>query len=115
MSAAVLDSLGKGNQQPSGGERRSDVTKAEFIERVAARRGVSKREAAAIVEDVLETISDALGDGDDVSLPGFGKFSVRHRPERSGVNPRNGERVRIPDGRVPKFAPGSALRAAVSR
>ena len=89
------------------------MTKAEFIERLAMRRGVSRRDAAATVDDVLSVITEALEDGDSISFTGFGKFSVHKRAERTGVNPRTGERVRIPAARVPKFAAGSSLKAAV--
>ncbi len=89
------------------------MTKAEFIERLAMRRGVSRREAGAAVGDVLAEISEVLEQGESVSFTGFGKFSVHRRPERSGVNPRTGERVRIPAALVPKFAAGSTLKAAV--
>ena len=89
------------------------MTKAEFIERLAARRGVSRRDAAAMLDDVLGTITEVLESGDSITFTGFGKFSVYRRPERAGVNPRTGERVRIPAARVPKFAAGSGLKAAV--
>lgn len=89
------------------------MTKAEFIERLAARRGVSRRDAAAMVNDVLGVITETLESGDSITFTGFGKFSVHHRPERVGVNPRTGERVRIPAARVPKFAAGSGLKASV--
>jgi len=89
------------------------VTKAEFIERLAARRNVSRREAATMVDDVLGVITETLERGDTITFTGFGKFSVHQRPERTGVNPRTGERVRVPAARVPKFAAGTGLRAAV--
>ena len=66
-----------------------------------------------MVDDVLGVIADTLERGGDISFTGFGKFSVHGRPERDGVNPRTGERVRIPAARVPKFAAGSRLKAAV--
>ena len=90
------------------------MTKQEFIDRVAQRSGLQRREAQRAVEAFLETITDALSQGDDVAFTGFGKFTTQRRAERQGVNPRNpGERVTIPASTVPKFTAGSALKTAV--
>jgi DNA-binding protein HU-beta len=90
------------------------VTKAEFIDKVADRSGLSKKDAAAAVDAFLEAVEDALKNGDTVTFTGFGKFSTQHRAARTGVNPRNpGEKVHIPAATVPKFSAGSALKAAV--
>jgi DNA-binding protein HU-beta len=90
------------------------VTKADFVEQIAGRTGLSKRDAGAAVDAVLETISDSLKKGEDVAFTGFGKFSVQNRAARTGVNPRNpSEKVNIPASKVPKFSAGSGLKAAV--
>jgi DNA-binding protein HU-beta len=90
------------------------VTKAEFIDQIATKAGLTKKDAGAAVEAVLATISDTLKGGGDVSFTGFGKFHVQNRAARTGVNPRNpGEKVNIPAAKVPKFSAGSALKAAV--
>jgi DNA-binding protein HU-beta len=90
------------------------VTKAEFIDQIASKSGLTKKDAGAAVEAVLATISDTLKSGGDVSFTGFGKFHVQNRAARTGVNPRNpGEKVNIPAAKVPKFSAGSALKAAV--
>jgi DNA-binding protein HU-beta len=90
------------------------VTKAEFIDRVADKSGLSKKDAAAAVDAFLEAVEDALKNGDTVTFTGFGKFTTQHRAARTGVNPRNpGEKVHIPAATVPKFSAGSALKAAV--
>ena len=90
------------------------MTKAEFIDQIAAKAGLTKKDAGAAVEAVLATISDTLKSGGDVSFTGFGKFHVQNRAARTGVNPRNpGEKVNIPAAKVPKFSAGSALKAAV--
>ena len=89
------------------------MTKSEFIDRVASKSGLSKKDATTAVDATLESIKDALRSGDDVVFTGFGKFSVQMRKERAGVNPRNNERVIIPAGKVPKFSAGSQLKAAV--
>jgi DNA-binding protein HU-beta len=90
------------------------VTKSEFIDQVANRTGLSKRDAGNAVEAVLGTISETLKGGGDVTFTGFGKFSVQQRAARQGVNPRNpGQKVDIPASTVPKFTAGSALKSAV--
>ncbi len=89
------------------------MTKAEFIDSVAAKANLSKKEAGAAVDAVLDTISGTLAGGGDVAFTGFGKFHVQSRAARTGVNPRTGEKVNIPAGKVPKFTPGSSLKASV--
>ena len=90
------------------------MTKGEFIEQVANRSGLSKRDAQSAVEATLATIQDTLKSGGDINFTGFGKFSVQNRAARQGVNPRNpGQKVDIPASRVPKFSAGSALKSAV--
>ena len=89
------------------------MTKGEFIDKVAARANLSKREATSAVDAVLSTISDTLGRGGDVTFTGFGKFHVQNRAARTGVNPRTGQKQPIPASKVPKFTAGSALKGAV--
>jgi DNA-binding protein HU-beta len=89
------------------------VTKSEFVEQVASRSGLNKSEAEKAVNAALETISDALGRGSDVTLTGFGKFHVTERSARQGVNPATGEKIQIAASKAPKFTPGSALKSVV--
>jgi DNA-binding protein HU-beta len=99
---------------PSIRGRVGQVTKAEFIDKVADKSGLSKKDAGAAVDAFLATVEDALKRGDAVTFTGFGKFSTQHRAARTGVNPRNpGEKVQIPAATVPKFTAGSALKSAV--
>jgi DNA-binding protein HU-beta len=90
------------------------VTKQEFVERVASKSGLSRKDASEAVDAFLDSITDALRSGEDVAFTGFGKFSVQNRAARQGVNPRNPtERVQIPASKVPKFSAGSQLKQAV--
>ena len=90
------------------------MTKQEFVDAVAQRSGLGKREAAQAVDAVLDTITDALVRRDSVSFTGFGKFMTSERKARMGVNPRNpGQKVHIPAATVPKFTSGSTLKQAV--
>jgi DNA-binding protein HU-beta len=89
------------------------MTKQDFVDRVAQKTGLGRREAAKAVDAFIESITEALKARDDVSFTGFGKFSTSERAERQGVNPRSGEKVTIPAATVPKFSAGSALKTAV--
>jgi len=90
------------------------LTKAEFIERVSNDERIeSKKAASDAVEAVIDGIVDSLKSGEDVNFTGFGKFSVNERGPRQGVNPRTGERITIPGGKVPKFSAGAGLKNAV--
>ena len=89
------------------------MTKQEFVDAVADRAGMSKRDAGEAVDAMLDTITDALKKRDAITFTGFGKFSTSDRAARQGVNPRTGERVQIAATTVPKFTAGSALKSAV--
>jgi DNA-binding protein HU-beta len=90
------------------------VTKQEFVDAVAQKANLGKREAAQAVDAVLETITDALKRRDQINFTGFGKFGTSDRKARMGVNPRNpSEKVHIPAATVPKFTAGSKLKQQV--
>jgi DNA-binding protein HU-beta len=90
------------------------VTKQEFVDKVATKANLSRRDAAAAVDAFLDSITEALRGGDDVAFTGFGKFTTQHRKARQGVNPRNpSQKVQIPASTVPKFSAGSQLKQAV--
>jgi DNA-binding protein HU-beta len=89
------------------------VTKQEFVDKVATKSGLTRRDAGKAVEAVLDSITEALKSRQDVSFTGFGKFSTSDRAARQGVNPRTKEKVTIPAATVPKFSAGSALKSAV--
>lgn len=89
------------------------MTKQDFIDQVAERGGLSKKDATDAVEAVLGQILDSLVSGEDINFTGFGKFHVAERGPRQGVNPQTRERITIPGGKVPRFSAGSALKKAV--
>ncbi len=90
------------------------MTKQEFVDQVASKSGLGRREASKAVDAFLETVQDALKNGDSVSFTGFGKFSTSQRAARQGVNPRQpGQKVDIPAATVPKFTAGSGLKNAL--
>jgi DNA-binding protein HU-beta len=95
-------------------DEEATLTKSEFIDKIAGDDRIgSKKAAGDAVEAVLDGVIAALKSGQDVNFTGFGKFSVNERGPRQGVNPRTGERITIPGGKVPKFSAGAGLKAAV--
>ena len=90
------------------------MNKSQLIAAVAADSGLSKADSARAVESMLDTVTKTLKKGDEVSLTGFGKFSVIRRAARQGVNPRTGERVKIKASKAPKFSAGATLKQAIS-
>jgi DNA-binding protein HU-beta len=89
------------------------VTKQEFVDQVADRASLSKKDAAGAVDAFLDTVEDALKRGSEVAFSGFGKFSVSQRSAREGRNPATGERIQIAASRVPRFTAGAGLKKAV--
>jgi len=90
------------------------MNKSQLIDAVADDTGFTKVDAGVAVESVINTITKTLKKGDEVSITGFGKFSVVKRAARQGVNPRTGERVKIKASKAPKFSSGASLKQAVS-
>ena len=89
------------------------MNKTELVAAVAAKAELSKKDAEAAVNAVFDSVKDALAEGDQVSLIGFGTFSVKTRAARTGLNPRTKETIEIPESKVPAFKAGSALKDAV--
>jgi DNA-binding protein HU-beta len=89
------------------------VTKSEFVDQVAERANLSKKEAGEAVDAVLDTIEDTLKRGSEVTFSGFGKFHVAERGAREGRNPSTGEKIQISASKVPKFTAGSGLKKSV--
>lgn len=90
------------------------MNKAELIDAVAEKSGLSKADASRAVDTVIETIGKTLKKGDKVSLVGFGVFSVRKRAARKGRNPKTGAEIKIPAGKTPAFKAGKALKDSVN-
>lgn len=90
------------------------MTKQEFVDQIADRAGLSKKDAAGAVDAFLDTVEDALKRGSEISFSGFGKFSVSDRAAREGRNPATGERIQIAASRVPRFTAGAGLKKAVN-
>ena len=85
-----------------------------MADRLAARTGLSKAEARKAVDGLFVVIGDALADGDEVRVAGFGTFRIRTRPARTGRNPRTGEPVSISASTSPTFKAGKTLKDAIN-
>jgi len=86
------------------------MNKAELIEEVSNKTGLTKKEAGNVVDATTEVIRNTLSKGEKVTLVGLGTFQVIERKSRRGVNPRTKEAINIPAKKVPKFRAGKGLR-----
>lgn len=89
------------------------MTKVELISAVAANANLTKKDAEQAVNSTLAAITNALKEGDKVTLVGFGTFEVRERPARTGRNPQTGAEISIPASKLPAFKAGKALKDSV--
>jgi len=90
------------------------MNKSELIDAVAKDSGLARRDAARALDSTLGTVAKTLKKGGEVSITGFGKFSVAKRGARNGRNPATGAPLKIKASKTPKFAAGATLRATVS-
>ena len=90
------------------------MKKLQLTDAVAAKAQMTKKDAAAAVDAVLEVIAEALASGDDVKITGFGGFEVKERAAREGRNPKTGEKVDIPASKCVAFTAGSTLKEKVN-
>lgn len=89
------------------------MTKAEFVEKLAEKGGTTKKHASEALETVFGAIADELAKGSQISIPGFGKFSVVKRAARTGINPQTKKKIKIKATKAPKFTAAKALKEAV--
>jgi DNA-binding protein HU-beta len=89
------------------------MNKTDLAGQIAERAGVSAAEAGRVLDATLQSIEAALAAGEEVSITGFGRFSVADRAARRGVNPATGERMAIAASKAPRFTAGSRLKEAV--
>lgn len=90
------------------------MTKTDFINKIAEACALKTSQATKIVNTALGIITDELVQGGEVNLIGFGKFSVKSRAAREGLNPRTGEALQIPPRKAPHFTAGKALKGVVN-
>jgi len=90
------------------------MKKSELVDAVAAKAGLSKADASKAINAFADVVTEALQDGDKVTLNGVGSFSVKDRAARTGRNPRTGEATEIPAAKVPAFKASKTLKDALN-
>lgn len=90
------------------------MNKSELIDAIADSADISKAAAGRAVDAVVESVTNALKSGDQVTLIGFGTFSVKERAARTGRNPQTGAEIQIAAAKIPSFKAGKALKDAVN-
>ena len=90
------------------------MTKTDLITAVAEKAEITKKDADAAITAFIDSVTEALKDGEKVQLVGFGSFEVRTRAAREGVNPQTQEKIKIAASKVPAFKAVKALKDAVS-
>ena len=91
------------------------MNKVELIAQIAEKSGLPKKDAEKALAATVDTITEAVSNGDKVQLVGFGSFEVKQREARVGRNPKTKEAIEIPAARVPVFKAGRALKDAVAK
>jgi len=90
------------------------VNKSELVKSLAEKAEITQKDAAKALDAVVETIQQALANGDKVQIIGFGSFEVRDRKERTVISPATREEITVPATKVPAFKPGKSLKEAVA-
>lgn len=92
------------------------MNKSELVASIAEKSNLTKKDAEMALNGFLDSVQEALADGQKVQLVGFGTFEVRKRKAREGRNPRNPKEViKIPASQAPVFRAGKALKEAVNK
>ena len=91
------------------------MNKSDLIDAIASAADINKSDAGRALDAVVDSVTETLKRGDQVSLVGFGTFSVKHRAARDGRNPQTGETIKIKASNVPGFKAGKALKEAVNQ
>ena len=103
-----------GQRPPGRTKAENTMNEAELIDVLAQKLGTDRRQAATVLETMLDTIVRAVHSGDSVTISGFGVFEQRRRGSRVARNPRTGEAVRLKPTSVPSFRPGAQFKATVA-
>jgi DNA-binding protein HU-beta len=91
------------------------MTKQEFIEKLAKKAKISKKDARAVVDAALELIIDRVKRKEKVTLTGFGTFEARQQKATQRINPQTGRKMTVPAKLVPKFRPGKQFKEALAK
>jgi DNA-binding protein HU-beta len=91
------------------------MNKSELVTTLAEKAEVSKKDAEAMIDAFMSTVTSTLQGGGEVALTGFGTFSAKDRAARQGINPQTGEKIQIKATTVPKFKAGKGLKDALKK
>ena len=86
------------------------MNKVTLVAKTAEKSGLSKKQAELALGAFIDSVTEALKEGDKVQLMGFGTFEVKERAARTGRNPSTGETIEIPASKTPSFKAGKGLR-----
>lgn len=90
------------------------MNKSELIENLAQEMSLPHREASAITNTIIDTMTDALGNGDSIEIRGFGSFVIKHYNSYEGRNPKTGKKIKVKPKKLPFFKVGKDLRERVN-
>ena len=91
------------------------MTKADLVEMVASKTGLTRSDVSAVVDEFLEAVKKTLENGNNIEIRGFGTFKIKARKARKARNPRTGEEVPVPDRKVPVFKPSNEFKSLIIR
>jgi len=89
------------------------MTKIDLIDQISEKTSLSKKDAERLLETIIDSVQEALKNGQKVSLTGLGTFVVTEKKARIARNPKTGEQVEVPAKKAPKFKPGKELKQIV--
>lgn len=91
------------------------MTKADLVEKVAERTGLTRTDVAVVVDSFLDTIKKSMEESKNIEIRGFGTFKIKVRKARKARNPRTGEEVPVPDRKVPVFKPSNEFKDLITK
>ncbi|MBJ6724171.1 integration host factor subunit alpha [Geomesophilobacter sediminis] len=91
------------------------MTKADLVERIVEKTGMTKAESFEVFEHLMETLKETLASGESVKIQGFGRFEVREKAPRNGRNPQTGEPITLDARKVLSFKPSQVLKLSLNK
>jgi nucleoid DNA-binding protein len=91
------------------------MTKADLVEEVSGKTGLTRTDVSVVVDAFLEAVKKSLENGNNIEIRGFGTFKIKQRKARKARNPRTGEEVPVPDRMVPVFKPSNEFKALITK
>jgi len=91
------------------------MNRTELSKKIAEKLGISKKDALRNIDIIMQSISDAMENGERVEIRGFGSFVIKEYAQRKGVHPQNGSAITIPAKKLPSFKPGKDLKEKINK